>query len=191
MINPTIWIDLGIAVGAAAAAVLAARTLGPKLAPTLGKAMGEAYQKRLFKQLKAKYPDLIARFAELGPITPEKQERFAATFKRIPPGEGQKIQAEFLRLKDGFMARHPDLDPLLADFQSGEGKRQAKAIQTVLKFPEPKRKALSKDLIWAIDQFQGRFPKWYQALLSTLRSPQPGSPNGAVKVAAKTERKKA
>ncbi|MDB5100449.1 MAG: hypothetical protein JWM80_4870 [Cyanobacteria bacterium RYN_339] len=139
--------------------VTALAIMGPRIwalvGPRFGKFAGEAYQKRFFKQLQKKYPVLAVRIEgfEMGPAN---QEAFQSAIKRLPPQRAMELQTEFNRLRENFMQRHPELVPV---FEAGQDPRaQAKAMDAMLKFPEDKRKAIEKDVIWAWDQLRGRYP---------------------------------
>ncbi|MFN3431971.1 MAG: hypothetical protein ACK46X_18730, partial [Candidatus Sericytochromatia bacterium] len=81
--------------------------------------------------------------------------------------EGLKLQAEFNRLRDNFMAKHPEVSPLINAGQ--DGKAQSQAFNTLMKLPDEKRQALEKDLIWAWDQLRRNSPKAMGQLESAFR----------------------
>lgn len=160
---------LVVAVLIAAAVVLGPR-LGRALAPRMAKAAGEAYQKRLFKRIRKQYPLLAERLAEFE-LTPGNQEAFQNAIKRLPPQEALKLQAEFNRLRDNFLTRHPEIAPMVNAGQ--DGRAQAKAMEDLLKLPADRRAALEKDLLWAWDQLRGRFPKLVGGLEAAYRRRNP------------------
>lgn len=169
--DPWFWVG---SILAAVAGILFALLIIPKtrqkfLAKLMAQ-MGQAYQKQLAREFGRKYPDIYARFSAFK-FSPESQNALMAAMKRIPPQEGVKLQAEFMRLTEGFQARHPELDDFLNAMKAQDGKAQAKAMQKVFKLPEAQRQAISKDLLWAYDQLSGRFPKWVKMLEGTLKGP--------------------
>jgi hypothetical protein len=155
-------IVLGVVLGLAVAAFLMRKTLGPRI----GQMMGKAYQQRFMKQLKKQYPLLSERFAEYE-MGPERQEAFQNAMKKLPPQEAMKLQAEFNRLRENFMGRHPELNELITGAQDARG--QMKAMDQVMKLPADKRQAIEKDLLWAWDQLRGRFPKLMGPLEAAFR----------------------
>lgn len=138
----------------------------PAVQQRFGKMAGEAYQKRFFKQIKKNFP-LLAERLEGYEMSPERQAAFQAQMMRLPPQEAMKLQAEFNRLRDNFMTRHPELAPLINAGQ--DAKAQAKAVDDIMKLPAEKRQAIEKDLLWALDQLRGRFPKLVGPLEATLK----------------------
>lgn len=169
--DPWFWV---MAFLAALAGVLFAVLIVPKsrraLAARLVTALSQAYQKQISREFQRKYPDVYARFSGFK-FTPESQAALMAAMKRIPPQEALKLQAEFMRLAEGFQSRHPELDEFLSAIKAQDAKAQGKAMQKVFKLPEAQRQAISKDFLWAYDQLSGRFPKWVKMLEATLRSP--------------------
>ena len=160
------WILLGVIVCLIVIVVINWRRIAAALGPSVGKMMGEAYMKRFMKQLKQKYPQLAARVQDFE-MTPDSQGSFEAAMKRLPPQEAMKLQMEFNRLRDNFMVRHPEVQPL---FSAGQDPRaQAKAMDDLLKLPEDKRQALEKDLIWAWDRLRSSFPKLMGPLEAAFR----------------------
>ena len=155
-------IVLGVLLGLALAAFFMRKRLGPHLA----RMMSQAYQQRMQRQIKKKYPLIAARFEEFD-VGPERQEALQAAMRRLPPQEGMKLQVEFMRLKENFMARHPELDALLGG--ASDGRAQMKAFDKAMKLPAPQREAIEKDLIWAWDQLRVRFPKLMGALEASVR----------------------
>lgn len=141
-------------------------TRNPAVQQRLGKMMGEAYQKRFLKQLKKNFPLLAEKFADYD-MSPERQAAFQSQMMKLPPQEAMKLQTEFNRIRDNFMQRHPELTPLLSAGQ--DAKAQAKAIDDVMKLPAEKRQAIEKDLLWALDQLRGRFPKLVGPLEASLK----------------------
>ena len=141
--------------------------IAPRVYPALGVKMGQmagdAYQRRLLKKLKKQYP-LLAERLEGFSMAPENQDAFQHAMRKLPPQEAMKLQAEFNRLRDNFMTKHPEITPLIEAGQ--DGRAQAKAFDTVMKLPAEQRAALEKDLIWAWDQLRSRFPR----LMGTLES---------------------
>lgn len=156
-------IVLGVALGLAVAVFLLRKT---PLGPRLGMMFGKAYQQRFMKQIAKQYPLLAERFADYE-MGPERQEAFQSAMKRLPPQEAMKLQTEFNRLRENFMARHPELAPLLAEAQTPQG--QVKAMEKALKLPAAQREAIEKDLLWAWDQLRGRFPKLMGPLEAAFR----------------------
>lgn len=149
------WISIALlALFVALLAILLPR-LWQIVGPRFGKFAGEAYQQRFFKQLKTKYPQLAERLDGYE-MTPASQEAFQAAIKRLPPQRAMELQVEFNRLRENFMQRHPELEPIFAAGQ--DPRAQAKAMDAVLKFPEDQRKAIEKDVLWAWDQLRGRYP---------------------------------
>ena len=150
--------------------VVLAFILGPRIwrlaLPRVGKIAGDAYQKRFLKQLRQKYPLLAGRL-DAYDTGPASQEAFQAAMHRLPPQEAMKLQAEFNRLRDNFMQRHPEIAPMFSSAQ--DPREQAKLMDQVLKLPNDKRAAIEKDLIWAWDQLRGRFPKLVGPLENTLK----------------------
>ncbi|MEB3329455.1 MAG: hypothetical protein VKQ33_09515 [Candidatus Sericytochromatia bacterium] len=142
---------LGILLGLALAALLFRKRLGPLVA----RLMGEAYRKKMERQLRKGYPQLADRFSEFD-MSADRQEAIQAAMRRIPPQEGLKLQTEFLRLRENFLARHPELDGL---FSGTDPRTQMKAFDSAMKLPAEQRAAIEKDLLWAWDQLRGRFPK--------------------------------
>lgn len=144
--------------------------MGPRLwhtfGPRFGRFAGEAYQKRMITQLKAKYPKLAERLDgyDLGPAS---QEAFQGAMKRLPPQKAMELQLEFNRLRENFMARHPELAPVLNAGQ--DPKEQVKAMNTVMNFPDDQRAAIEKDLLWAWDQLRGRYPALMGPIESALK----------------------
>lgn len=155
-------IVLGVVLGLAVAAFLMRKTIGPRI----GKLMGNAYQQRFLKQLKKQYPLLSERFADFE-MGPERQEAFQLAMRKLPPQEAMKLEAEFNRLRENFMGRHPELNALLAEAQDPRG--QMKAMDKVMKLPADQRQAIEKDLLWAWDQLRGRFPKLMGPLEAAFR----------------------
>lgn len=157
---------------------------GPRIwrlaTPRLGKMAGEAYQKRFLKQLRKKYP-LLAERLDAYDMGPASQEAFQTAMHRLPPQEAMKLQAEFNRLRENFMLRHPEIAPMFSSAQ--DPREQAKLMDQVLKLPDDKRAAIEKDLIWAWDQLRGRFPKLVGPLENTLKKKpvQPAAPVAASK----------
>lgn len=154
--NQTLLTVLAVVLGILIALVLAAPKLRQVLGPKLTQLAGDAYQKRLLKQVKKKYP-LIAERIEGFQMGPETQQTFESTMRKLPPQEAMKLQAEFNRLRDKFVERHPEIAPFMAAGQDAQA--QAKAIDALFKLPDAQRTALEKDLLWAWDQLRGRFPK--------------------------------
>jgi hypothetical protein len=144
--------------------------LAPRVFPSLNarmtKAAGDAYQRRMFKQIKKNYP-LLAEKLEGFEMTPQSQDAFQNAMKKLPPQEGMKLQAEFNRLRDNFLAKHPEVQPLVGAGQ--DGRAQAKAFNDLMKLPADKRQALEKDLIWAWDQLKRTSPKAMGPLESAFR----------------------
>lgn len=155
-------IVIGVLLGVALAAFLMRKAIGPRV----GQMMGKAYQQRFTKQLKKQYPLLSARLEEYE-MGPERQAAFESAMKKLPPQEAMKLQEEFNRLRLNFMARHPELEALIAGAQDPKG--QMKAMDTVMKLPADKRAAIEKDLIWAWDQLRGRFPRLMGPLEAAFR----------------------
>lgn len=138
----------------------------PGLNARMGKFAGETYQKRLFKQIQKKYPALWERVQGYE-LSAESQDAFQNSMKKLPPQEGMKLQAEFNRLRDNFMTKHPEVAPLINAGQ--DGKAQSQAFNTLMKLPDDKRQALEKDLIWAWDQLRRNSPKAMGQLESAFR----------------------
>lgn len=157
-----VTIVVGILLGLALAALLMRKRLGPYVA----RMMGQAYQQRMLRQIQKKYPALAARFEEFD-VGPDRQEALQAAMRRLPPQEGMKLQVEFMRLKENFMVRHPELESLLGGV--GDPRSQMKAFDQAMKLPAEQRDAIEKDLIWAWDQLRGRFPKLMGALEAAVR----------------------
>ena len=141
-------------------------TRNPAVQQRLGKMAGDVYQKRFLKQLKKNFPLLAEKFADYD-MSPERQEAFRNQMMRLPPQEALKLQTEFNRLRDNFMNRHPELAPLFSAGQ--DAKAQAKAVDAIMKLPADKRQAIEKDVLWALDQLRGRFPKLVGPLESSLK----------------------
>lgn len=169
--DPWFWV---MAFLAALAGVLFAALLVPKsrraLSARFVTALSQSYQRQIAREFQRKYPGIYARFSGFK-FTPESQAALMAAMKRIPPQEAMKLQAEFMRLTEGFQNRHPELNEFLDAMKAQDGKAQGKAMQKVFKLPEPQRRAIEKDLLWAYDQLSGRFPKWVKLLEGTLRGP--------------------
>lgn len=148
--------------------------LAPRFFPGVGvwmtKTAGEAYQRRMFKQIKKKYP-LLAERIEGFEMTPGSQDAFQNAMKKLPPQEGMKLQNEFNRLRDNFLAKHPEVQPLFA--AGDDGKAQGKAFNTLMKLPNEKRQALEKDLLWAWDQLKRNSPKAMNNLEHAFRKKTP------------------
>lgn len=155
-------IVLGVTLGLAVAAFLLRKTIGPRI----GRMMGDAYQQRFMRKLKKQYPLLSERLAEFD-MGPGKQEAFEHAMRKLPPQEAMKLQAEFNRLRENFIGRHPELNELIAGAQDARG--QMKAMDKVMKLPAEKRQAIEKDLLWAWDQLRGRFPKLMGPLEAAFR----------------------
>lgn len=161
------WMNiLTVVLGVVLGLLLAAFFLRKRLGPPLARFMGQAYQQRMMRQIQKKYPVLAARFEEFD-VGPERQEALQAAMRRLPPQEGMKLQVEFTRLKENFMARHPEVESLLGGAADPRG--QMKAFDKAMKLPAPQREAIEKDLIWAWDQLRGRFPKLMGALEGAVR----------------------
>jgi uncharacterized protein YneF (UPF0154 family) len=162
-------IVLGITLGLALAALIFRKRLGPFFA----RMMGDAYRQKLERQLKKNYPLLAERFAEFD-VSAERQEAIQAAMRRIPPQEGMKLQTEFLRLRENFLARHPELGEL---FSGTDPRAQMKAFDSAMKLPADQRAAIEKDLLWAWDQLRGRFPKLLGTIEAAARKREP-EPSG-------------
>jgi hypothetical protein len=160
---------LGITLGLALAALLFRKRLGPLFA----RMMGDAYRQKLERQLKKNYPLLAERFGEFD-VSAERQEAIQAAMRRIPPQEGMKLQTEFLRLRENFLARHPELGEL---FSGTDPRAQMKAFDRAMKLPADQRAAIEKDLLWAWDQLRGRFPKLLGTIEAAARKREP-EPSG-------------
>src|SRR5262245_49464086 len=89
---------------------------GPRLwrlyVPRFGAFAGKAYTDRILKQLKAKYPTVAERMEGFD-LGPDSQGSFTAALKRLPPQRAMELQMEFNRLRENFMTRHPELEPVL------------------------------------------------------------------------------
>jgi hypothetical protein len=157
------WTSLALLVLFVALLAILMPRIWQLVGPRFGKFAGEAYQQRFFKQLKKKYPTLAERLDGYE-MTPATQDAFQAAIKRLPPQRAMELQLEFNRLRENFMQRHPELEPLFAAGQ--DPRAQAKAMDAVLKFPDDQRAAIEKDVIWAWDQLRGRYP----ALMGPLES---------------------
>jgi hypothetical protein len=160
---------LGLTLGLALAALLLRKRLGPLFA----RLMGDAYRQKLERQLKKNYPLLAERFGEFD-VSAERQEAIQAAMRRIPPQEGMKLQTEFMRLRENFLARHPELGEL---FSGTDPRAQMKAFDRAMKLPADQRAAIEKDLLWAWDQLRGRFPKLLGAIEAAARKREP-EPSG-------------
>lgn len=150
------WDWVIVAILAAVGLALASPWLMRKLAPILGPRLANRYMKGLRKRFTKAYPLLAAR-VEGFEFGPQLQPAFETTMRRMPPMEVQKLQLEFMRLKDNLLKRHPELAAFAEAGQNGEA--QAKAFEGLLKLPDAKRAALEKDVIWAWDQIKGAFPR--------------------------------
>lgn len=148
------WVIVGIL--AVAGLALATPWLVRKLSPWLGPKVAQQYMASMRKRFTKAYPQLAARVEDFH-FGPELQGNFEATMRRLPPMELQKLQLEFMRLKDNLVKRHPELQSIAEAGQNGEA--QAKAFEGLLKLPEEKRGALEKDLLWAWDQLKGSYPR--------------------------------
>ena len=164
--DQTWLIVLAIVVALLAILVILGPRIGATLGPKMAKAAGEQYQRRFFKRLKKQYPLLGERLDQYE-LNTANQEAFQHQIKKLPPQEAMKLQAEFNRLRDNFVQRHPEISPMIAAGQ--DGRAQAKAMEALLKLPADKRQALEKDLIWAWDQLRGRFPKLVGPLEAAYR----------------------
>ncbi len=156
---------LGMTIGL----ILAWPRLRVTVFPKIGKQLAGAYQARLIKQLRKKYPLLAARVLDFQ-MSEEAVGGFQAAMKRMPPQEGQKLQLEFLRLRDNLISRNPELGELLALTQA-DGKAQMQALDKLMKLPDARRAAIEQDVIWAWDQLRGRFPKWVAMAEAPFRKP--------------------
>lgn len=156
-------ITLGILLGLTLALFL----MRKRLAPLFAKVMGDAYRQRMERQLKKKYPLLAERFAEFD-MGPDRQEAIQAAMRRIPPQEGLKLQVEFNRLRENFLARHPEVSDLLAA-GGADARAQMKAFDRAMKLPDDKRGAIEKDLLWAWDQLRNRFPMMMNSIEAAAR----------------------
>lgn len=148
------WVIVGIA--AVGGLVLATPWLMRKLSPVLGPRLAARYMASMRKRFTKAYPQLAARVEGFG-FGPQLQPNFEATVRRLPPHEMQKLQLEFMRLKDNLLKRHPELAGIAEAGQNAEA--QAKAFEGLLKLPDGKRAALEKDLLWAWDQMKGSYPR--------------------------------
>ncbi|MEB3198861.1 MAG: hypothetical protein VKP62_16845 [Candidatus Sericytochromatia bacterium] len=158
-----VWVILGgVLLGLTLAAFATRKRWGPQAA----RLMGEAYQQRMLKKLRKSYPLLAARFEEFD-VRPERQEALQAAMRRLPPQEGLKLQTEFMRLKENFLARHPEIGELISGAADPRG--QAKAFEKAMKLPNDQRQAIEKDLLWAWDQLRGRFPRLMGPLEASVR----------------------
>jgi hypothetical protein len=163
--NQTFLIAFTIVLLVTLAVVLIPRFF-PSVNARLGQLAGTAYQQRMLKQIKKKYP-LIAERIEGYEMNAGTQDAFQHAMKKLPPQEGMKLQTEFNRLRDNFLIKHPEVQPL---FESGQdGRAQAKAFDDLLKLPEPQRQALEKDLIWAWDHLRKTLPKQVGPLEAAFR----------------------
>jgi hypothetical protein len=170
MPHTRVLIVLAIVALAIALLVILWPRLKKSFGPQFTKTVGELYQKRFFKQIQKKFPLLGLRLNAFE-LSPERSEAFQTAMKRLPPQEGMKLQAEFNRLRDNFLVRHPEIAPVLS---SGEdGRAQAKALDALMKLPAPQREALDKDLIWAWDQLRGKFPRWMGTLEASFKKKAP------------------
>ena len=139
-----------------------ARMIGPRL--------GSVYQKQLANQFKSRFPAIYARFSGLN-LGPESQGALQSAMMRIPPQEALKLQGEFLKSKEWFLSRHPELESFIGVMTGQDPRAQAKALQDVFKLPNDRRESIEKDLLSAYDRLAGRFPKWINLLEATLRNP--------------------
>lgn len=160
-------------VAAAGVAALAIPRSRAAISRALGPRIGSIYQKQLANQFKSRFPDLHARFSGFK-LGADSQASLQAAMMRIPPQEAVKLQGEFLKSKDWFLSRHPELESFVGVMTSQDPRAQAKALQEIFKLPDDRRKAIEKDLLSAYDRLAGRFPKWIHLLEATLKNPQAG-----------------
>lgn len=162
------WVIVGIL--ALAGLALATPWLVRKLSPWLGPKVAKQYMASMRKRFTKAYPQLAARVADFQ-FGPQLQGNFEATMRRLPPMEVQKLQLEFMRLKDNLVKRHPELNAIAEAGQNAEA--QAKAFEGLLKLPEDKRGALEKDLLWAWDQLKGTYPRLVGPIEACFKGPEP------------------
>ncbi|MBI6545425.1 MAG: hypothetical protein HY692_01440 [Cyanobacteria bacterium NC_groundwater_1444_Ag_S-0.65um_54_12] len=165
------WLFIAGVIAAVLAGIIIGMLAVPKtrrmLIARLTKAMADAYQRQLSKQFKAKFPELYERFGKIR-LSGDTPNTLQTAMRRIPPQEGIKLQAEFLRLSENFLARHGELGNFISVLKSQDAKGQAKEMQKIFKLPPAQRQAIAKDLLWAYDQIYGRFPRWVKMLEATL-----------------------
>lgn len=171
------WVIVGIL--AAGGLVLATPWLMRKFSPVIGPFMAKRYMANMRKRFTKAFPQLALR-VEGFHFGPQLQVNFEATVRRLPPMEMQKLQLEFMRLKDNLLKRHSELGGIVDAGQSAEA--QVKAFEALLKLPEDKRKALEKDLLWAWDQMKGNYPR----LVGPIEACFKASPSGEVSSAPST-----
>ena len=162
-------IILAIVLGVVAGLFLFPKTRRQLSARFMG-VMTKAYQKQMANQFKAKFPPLYERFSGFR-LGPDSQAALQAAMKRIPPQEGVKLQAEFMRLTDGFLSRHPELTGFVDALKAQNAQGQAKELQKVMRLKKDPRDAISKDLLWAYDQLGTRFPRWVKTLEAAAKGP--------------------
>jgi hypothetical protein len=166
----TVLVIITVLLLAAALFLILAPRFFPGISVWMTKTAGDAYQKRMFKQIQKKYP-LLAERIQGFEMTPASQNAFQNAMKKLPPNEGMKLQTEFNRLRDNFVAKHPEVQPLFA--AGDDGRAQGKAFNVLMKLPAEKRQALEKDLLWAWDQLRRNSPKAMGNLESAFRKKTP------------------
>lgn len=159
MHNASFWLNLAVWIVGAVAILFALLLLvGRRYGDRLQKMAVASGQKRLFKRLKKQYPLLAARLEGFS-VGEGSQEALQAAMRKLNPTEGMKFQAELNRLRENFVGRHPEVEPLARMDGTADAKAQGQAIDKLLKLPEPQRQALEKDLLWAWDQLRAKAPR--------------------------------
>lgn len=148
------------------AVVILAPRFFPGLNTRMTKMAAETYQRRMFKKIQKNYP-LLAERLDGYEMSPESQETFQNAMKRLPPQEGMALQLEFNRLRDNFLAKHPEVQPLFAS--GNDGQAQAKAFDQLMKLPPEQRAKLEKDILWAWDHLRKSHPKQVGPLEAAFR----------------------
>ncbi|MEB3299739.1 MAG: hypothetical protein VKO21_09675 [Candidatus Sericytochromatia bacterium] len=163
------WLGWGLtAIVALAVVVLLVPAFRLRLSTWIGPRLAASYQKQLGKQFKAAYPELHARFSWLQPDA-ASQDQLQAVFRQMPPTEAQRLIGEFQRLAQNLEQRNPELAPFISAMKSQDAQKQTSALQALMKLKPDRRTALGKDVLWAYDQLNGRFPRWVKLIESRLK----------------------